>query len=101
MDREPHVVAGRWWRFTKYEIRDGYIRPAPGAELQPADPWVAYRDSRQGGTRQAPPYESLLGVLRNLSFQVSKTAEETERVELTPEGSRALLGWCETYGLLG
>jgi hypothetical protein len=101
MDREPVVVAGRWWRFTKYEIRDGSIRSAPGAELQLTDPWAAYRDSRQGRTRQAPPYESLLGVLRNLSFQVSKTAEEIERVELTPEGSRALLGWCETFGLLG
>jgi hypothetical protein len=65
-----------WWRFNKYEFKDSYIRPAPGASLEMYDPWQAYRDSwdydPDSATpfaqkrRQGPPYLSLLALTEEL-----------------------------------
>ena len=34
-----------WWRFDRYEFRDGYIRPAADAECTLYEPWDLYRAS--------------------------------------------------------
>ena len=39
------VSLGKWWRFSAYEIREGFIRPAPGAKLTVYDPWEEYRQA--------------------------------------------------------
>src|SRR5262249_463554 len=62
---EPFDVAvGFWWRFSRYELQAGCIRPASSATLEWYDPWAAYRDSRErGAATQTLPYQSLLDLL--------------------------------------
>lgn len=87
------VTVGDWWRFDRYEVRDGYIRPAPRAKLQRYDPWEAYQAGKAPGRKrrkQAPPYQSLLDILQKGSF-----------FPLEPESEKNLLQWCSAHGLLG
>ena len=59
------AASGEWWRFDRYEIKDGVIRPAAGACLEWYDPWLAYRQVKyQKGA--APPYEDLLQLTAKL-----------------------------------
>jgi hypothetical protein len=92
-----------WWRFSRYEIKDGYIRPALDAELVSYDPWVDYRDSwvfdpdsatpLQEKRKNKPPYISLLNLLDEIRF--------SPLGGLTPESANQILEWCSEYGLLG
>ncbi len=53
-----------WWRFSEYELRDGYLRPAQGAKLESYSPWDIYRDSRETAVRaQTPRYQQLSALL--------------------------------------
>ena len=36
-------IVGQWYRFDRYEVRDGYIRPVPGAGGGEYDPWASFR----------------------------------------------------------
>ena len=83
---DPFV--GQWWRFTRYELKDGYIRPTPDAELSAYDPW---RDSRQG-MRKA--YASLATLVR-------RGQDAGGHGTLTPDTEAEVLAWCRRYGLLG
>src|SRR3954449_4786666 len=59
------AVQGDWWRFDRYEIKDGVIRPAASARLEWYDPWLAYRQVQfQKGA--APPYADLLKLAAEL-----------------------------------
>ncbi len=97
------VYQGYWWRFSKYELRDGYIRPAPKAELEEYDPWAAYHaswnydpDSATPYVEQrtsAPPYQSLLTLFHEFRFDALG--------EPDPESVEKLLAWCAEHGLLG
>ena len=89
------LMAGRWWRFDHYEIRDGYIRPAPGAELKEYDPWAVYRAGRAQGNGAKVPYLSLLELLDN------KPTGEQRLYTLSPESEASVLSWCREFGLLG
>ena len=96
---EPFGVAvGRWWRFEQYEVRDGVIRPAPGASLEPYDPWTPYREARAGNGGQ-PPYESLLDLVQDTKFQPRPGPGPLR--ELTPRSEEKLLAWCRLNGLVG
>ena len=97
------VYQGNWWRFSKYELRDGDIRPAPKAELEVYDPWAAYHaswdydpDSATPFSEQrasAPPYQSLLTLFHEFRFDAMG--------EPDPESVEKLLAWCAEHGLLG
>lgn len=90
----PHY--GQWWRFSRYEIRDGIIQPQEEAELEEYDPWAEYEDSRAWGEKStAPPtpYLALASLVHMVRFDV--------RHNLTPESEEAVLNWCSKYGLLG
>lgn len=91
---------GTWWRFERYELRDGYVRPAPGAVLQAYDPWVAYWEARsiRGGGAGLSPYESLLELAWAGRLLATGIGEE---VVLEPASERAVLEWCGRWGLLG
>jgi hypothetical protein len=109
------LAAGRWWRWTRYELRDGYLRPAPGARLRVYDPWklwlktrpVARRSDQEdhGGT----PYRALLEMLHKLEYRKDsgKVPEFTPaQVDmligpLTADSEQTILDWCAKYGLLG
>ena len=87
-----------WWRFSEYELRDGYLRPAPGAALERYRPWDLYRDSREKAERgQQPPYQELTALLNN--FRAALDSQGT--FVPTKSAVDALLGWCGRYGLLG
>lgn len=94
MESKRGTEAGKWWRFSQYEIRDGAIQPAEGATLGEYDPWAEYEVSRQKGSGSAePPYQSLARLVQQASFTVDGT--------LRPESEAAVLDWCSRYGLLG
>src|SRR5262245_9324389 len=82
------VPTGKWVRYSKYEIRAGYIRPAARATIEEYDPWADYQAA--SATRQGqPPYQSLLELVRTL--RLFSNAEDDDRIA----------GWCADHGLLG
>lgn len=93
---EGELPVGYWWRAEEYVIRDGYIRPAPGARFVRYDPWEHYRFARLHGKQEDPaPYQELLG-LTDIRFVYRKGGFEAE-----PDDARRVLEWCNRYGLLG
>jgi hypothetical protein len=78
MARERRVTVGYWWRFAKYDLRDGYLRPARGARLEQYDPF------------ESAVYESLVELVGSKGI-----------FPITPEGERRVLAWVADHGLLG
>jgi hypothetical protein len=95
-DQEPGVQFGTWWRFSKYEIRDGSIQPTLDAELRPTKPWAAYERRQRGRTFQRAYTE-----LANLGTRLRDCVDSDGQVVLDAEAERHLLRWCGRYGLLG
>lgn len=93
-------VLGTWWRFDRYEIRQGVLRPAQGAKLESYDPWAAFTEARSGwgGTGGKAPYELLLDLVWSIRLLPTAKAGPPQ---LEPESEQALLNWCATHGLLG
>jgi len=100
-----------WWRFSAYEIRDGYICPARGAKLNKYDPWELFERSRE--KRVPMPYSALVGLVEPLQPSGSRrpivdgvlpvSAEDfaTPSELVTPEVRRGITEWCSVHGLLG
>jgi hypothetical protein len=88
------IAGGDWFRFSRYEVRDGYIRPAAGARLERYDPWSTYWPARSVGAwrKASPPYQALLDVLHEIRL------ESGLRIV---HGKEQLLTWCTQHGLLG
>ena len=88
------AVQGDWWRFDRYEIKDGVIRPAASARLEWYDPWLAYRQVEyQKGA--APPYEDLL----KLAAKLQSTLPGQPHL-LTKASERAVIEWLLRHGQL-
>ncbi len=87
--------AARWWRYSRYIVDEGRLRPASGAKLQSYDVWdrcfSAQSDRRPGQS----PYESLGRLVRDLEdpYQPDYGA--------TAEHHQKIAEWCGEYGLLG
>ncbi len=103
MPYAPHrpLNVGHWWRFSRYEIRGGYICPAPNARLSQYDPWTA---TEQKGR----PFESLLKLMHGIDYDLEGTFVnsatghgEVNMPALTPAATERILNWCARYGLLG
>ncbi len=89
------AVQGDWWRFDRYEIKDGVIRPAASARLEWYDPWQLYREVEyQKGA--APPYEDLLKLAAKL-----QSTSPGRRHPLTEASETAVIEWSERNGPLG
>ena len=98
------LYAFPWWRFSKYELKGGYICPAPGAKLELYDPWKPYRDSWENDPdsatpfaetrQQGPPYLSLIDLANDVKFTPDKS-------NLDKKSADQLLKWCSEFGLLG
>jgi len=86
--KDWQFAASRWWRFDRYEIRDGYVRPVPGAKLEIYDPWEAYWNSRKRGDESSPPYADFVNLRDALALSM-------------PEANARLTDWCARYGLPG
>jgi len=94
------VETARWWRFSRYEIVAGVVRPSAGAEAEEYDPWQLYTSGRrrgQHGDRIAAPYQDLV----NLGCDVRKCDVDGSYSNLDLRQEKRLLKWCRTYGLLG
>ena len=81
-------LAGQWWRFTRYELKDGYIRPAPDATLSAYDLW----------SEPSPGADTAYELLANL---VPRGWDAGDNGTVSPDTAAAVLEWCEQYGLLG
>ena len=87
--REPlPPLAGQWWKFTRYELKDGYIRPAPDATLSAYDPW----------SEPPPGADTAYASLANL---VPRERDTSDNGTVSPHTAAAVLAWCQQYGLLG
>jgi len=90
-----YAINSEWWRFDRYELRGGYVRPAPGAKLEVYNLWEEYFDTQRKDT---PPYHSLLNLIDRMDIRL---ANESSLLALTPESKDLLLVWCAENGLLG
>lgn len=109
------LAAGSWCRFSRYEIRHGYIRPARGARLRRYDPWKRWHKTRavsrrsDDSVRGATPYRELLEMLNQLEYRsVGADSPEFRPAQvdmlagpLTADSEQRILNWCASYGLLG
>ena len=87
--RQP---TGLWWCYSRYEIRGGYIRPAPRARLTPFDPSAWPRS----GKADLPPYLELAHLVREIpTDQPLGSLDESGHI------GRDVLDWCRKHGLLG
>ena len=92
------ALAGHWWRFDSYEMKDGYLRPRQGARLHAYDPWELFRDSRKARGAD-PPYQVLLNLVQGLSLEPRPGPGQL--LELAPGDEEQIVGWCQQFGLLG
>ena len=91
-------IGQTWWRFSRYELREGYIQPAPDATLIESSPWDTYWAGRRAEEKgQQPPYQSLSALVD--SFHGALDTEGS--FVPTAKAIDALLDWCQQYGLLG
>jgi hypothetical protein len=95
MRKKSPVFPAAWWRFDRYQIAAGAIRPAPKARLETFDPWNTF--ARAKG--QFRTVETIWGNLAELVRQLEQDAV----AECTPssQGEKLILDWCHRYGLLG
>jgi len=94
MPKDATGARGWWWRFSDYEISDGYIRPARGAKLERYDPWQEYRKGKPEFKERKvqPPYAELVNLFPERVIDANNPLAGHEN---------ATLGWCRKYGLLG
>jgi hypothetical protein len=86
---------GKWWRFDRYQIKDGSLQPAPGARLHWYDPWDEFGESRIYNDI-APPYQSLLRLAPELAPQAQRYP-----ARVSPAAQESIIDWCRKHGPLG
>jgi len=88
---------GSWWRFNSYEIREGWLRPAPKAALEQFDPWTTYWETPSENRVSEPPYVAFVNMITALPVPNA----DDDAIQLAADEETALLDWCGKYGLLG
>ena len=97
MHRQNKILQSHgWWRFSRYEIQDGVIRPASGSHLMPYDPWIDFQQVRNQ-TNGQPAY----GELVRLVWALRRDPTGRSPRGFSPESQAKILAWCGRYGLLG
>lgn len=91
------VPGGPWWRFDGYEIREGWLRRAPKATLEPFDPWITYWETPSENRVSEPPYVAFV----NMITALPAPSINDDPIQLRADEEAALLDWCAKYGLLG
>jgi hypothetical protein len=94
------ILTGSWWKFDRYELRDGMIRPARGAKLSRYDPWEDQDPAAPLQQDRVPAYRSLLDTINRLRY-LESPSPQNRGGRLHPRSERELLDWCAEYGLLG
>jgi len=103
-----YEAAGRWWRFSAYEVVGESIRPKRGARLQSYDPWERYEAMKQARGRGQPPYLTLIELARRIDEHCKERmrrdpiqAREGRIAMYTDDERAAVAAWCAQWGLLG
>lgn len=99
-DRLGRPTSG-WVRHARYEVRDGAVRPAPGAALEAYDPWTGYTEARAGRATTPAPYETLLELGWSLTPHIRPAERFGPATSLAPAGEAMVAAWCAGSGLLG
>jgi hypothetical protein len=94
------ILTGNWWKFDRYELRDGMICPARAAKLTRYDPWEDQDAAAPLQQDRVPAYRSLLDMANRLRYLESPSPQKRGG-RLHPRSERELLDWCAEYGLLG
>jgi hypothetical protein len=107
---QVQIYESDWWRFERYELKSGKIRPARNANGGRYEPWKMYESSKVE-TKGISPYAELLTLLNFLKLAPPSNykgiceffahEELIERARLTEEHEQAILDWCAKWGLLG
>ena len=108
---KPFEVRGTSVRFTRYDLLNGVVVPAKGAELLHYDPWDAFRSNVGKYRIVEQPYTALLDLHRNLkdaenrnirpSLVVDRYSLEHPLRGPQSEADQLILNWCDQHGLLG
>ena len=102
--KKSSPMRSEWVRFESYEIRGGYIRPTADALRkgpQRYDPWKQHAEAVEGRDDRR---RMALGLDR-LGNSLIERGESLRWFEdpspLTTESEKAVIDWCNQYGLLG
>jgi hypothetical protein len=93
--KSSQYKSSQWWKFDRYTISGGAVRPARGAARQAYDPWQIFESAR-GKYRKV---KTLWGDFVELGRQIRADAGTSLRPSVT--GEALILEWCNNYGLLG
>jgi hypothetical protein len=101
--RRAGATGGGWWRFSRYEVANGWIRPTPEATLEHYDPWQDFSESRSHTVGQAPfavqpPYQTLMKLIHELEYEPGKRRDPSW---LTAQSLNRIATWCQDHGPLG
>ena len=88
---------GMWWRFSEYEVEDGYVRPAVGATLSTFDLWRRY-ENPESETWELP-YQQLVALVQDLPSDKRLFSQITDEQMKNLQGKAT--SWCKKYGLFG
>ena len=105
-------VSGVWHRWSSYDLLNGVIVAAKGAELVEYDPWNAFRSNAGKYRAVEQPYIPLLELHRGLAdaeargIRPSRTPMHRRHLKDPIIGPRTradelILKWCNEHGLLG
>ena len=64
--RQTTPVRAKWWRFSAYEVKDGYLRPAPDARLEEPKEYDIGKEQqrrRKPKKKEDPLYAEAIGLL--------------------------------------
>jgi hypothetical protein len=89
------LQSARWWRFTKYEIRNDTILPVPEAKGEWYNPWEAFYDAREG-RHQSPDGKRMMESPYGELFSLEQSNCDPLRYD-----AASILNWCSRFGLLG
>jgi hypothetical protein len=96
------TVRGQWVRWSEYEMLDGIVIPAKGAELQTYDPWEEFRSNERMYRTVQQPYIALLELHRKLKAVAPPPFPQDDQVSGPRcEADQVILEWCNLHGLLG
>lgn len=97
------LFGGEWVRFSRYVVKEGYIRPQPGARLNVYNPWEEFEKAHRVHRTLDAPYTPLLQLGAKLEFQPERTGSSLLDSRFTPTepSKRAIVEWSEAHGPLG
>lgn len=88
-----------WVRFDRYQEKEGYICPAPGAQLQTFDQLPHYAGVRSATGAQEPPYGSFLNLVQSVRLEPRPGPGRLQT--LSADSAKLVTSWCAGHGLMG